>query len=623
MKTKKIKERKVIKIGKLNKMHLGKVPFLWLLFFTMTPLHLWAQEVQLQMKTSAQEVTMEESFQITLEVKGKQRVRIPQPQIDGFRVVSGPFTSQQISSINGRMQITASHTYVLIPTEEGTFNIPPFTVQVKDEKFASNELTIKVLPAGSEKSDATSKSEKQKLPDVFIVPIVSNKNPYVGEQVNVSFKLYTKVQVGNLRMTKVPQFNGFWSENVDMQGNLEVKEETYKGSNYKTAILYVSYLFPQRSGQLEVDPFEIEATVLKPVQRQGQGRRGFFDDFFGPQYQEQEKIIKSQSVPIEVKSLPPNQPDNFSGLSGKGLSRKVTLDRNTAGLNEPVSVNVSIEGKANFRLLNKMPVNFPPNFEVYDPKIRDNTRLQRVTSGKKSFEYLFIPRTGGDYKVKVPEFHYFDLEKEKYVTLPQEELELKITGSQGEAIGSGRYASGKESVESIEEDIRFIKQKADLRPKTAPTFWGSTTHIVLNTTPFVGLLAFFFLYRKKQTAEKDVVAWKRKNAEKEAQKYLKEASLQLKNQQDKAFFAAIRKALVRYLLFKLNQENADFSLSSVTEQMKANGIPSDLIQQYADTINLSDSVQYAGLQGNKSMQETYQDSLNLIIALENEFKKNA
>jgi len=97
-----------------------------------------------------------------------------------------------------------------------------------------------------------------------------------GEQVNIVFKIYTRVSIASYAVEKNPTMTGFWGEDVETPKNIQTNPETVNGKQFKVGVIKRMALFPTQSGALEIGPMEVQTTV------QVQDRRSTdpFDSFF-------------------------------------------------------------------------------------------------------------------------------------------------------------------------------------------------------------------------------------------------------------------------------------------------------------------------------------------------------
>ena len=350
-------------------------------------------------------------FQLSYSVN--QRAKdLRAPEFTDFEYIAGPYTSQSSSTsfVNGKRtsSFTLTYTYTLKAEKEGTYTIPPATIKVDGDQYTSNGVRITVLPpdnvnatASQTSNSASGASQQREANDVsaeniFMRTLVTKTKVHEQEAILLTYKLYfAGVDVAQFtNNTRLPEFKGFLKQDLEI-GEIQTELEHYNGRNYQTAVLYRALLFPQRSGDIKIDPAHFEA-VLR-VQNRAQVR-SIFDDFFNS-YTTALKPLEAAGVTIHVESLPAGKPSGFSGGVGQfAISSKISSTELQA--NEAVTLTVTIQGAGNMKLLKTPNVDWPEGFEVYDPKVTNNFKNTTAgTSGTKVIEYLAIPRAGGSYTI--------------------------------------------------------------------------------------------------------------------------------------------------------------------------------------------------------------------------------
>ena len=68
------------------------------------------------------------------------------PQFDGFRVISGPNSSQSYSSFNGQVSQSISYTYYLEPIDVGNYYVDPASIEVEGDYLETEPVMIIVMP---------------------------------------------------------------------------------------------------------------------------------------------------------------------------------------------------------------------------------------------------------------------------------------------------------------------------------------------------------------------------------------------------------------------------------------------------------------------------------------------
>ncbi|KAA6307273.1 hypothetical protein EZS27_041059, partial [termite gut metagenome] len=236
--------------------------------------------------------------------------------IKGFDILMGPnsrvFDNQQW--YNGKVTRTTgiTYTYVLLATAEGSFLIPGATIIADGEQMLSNSITVKVLPQDKTESSASTSATSISDQDLFVTATASKTTLYEQEAFLLTFKLYTLVNA-SFENVKLPDFQGFHSQEVELPQNHRWELEHYKGRNYNSTVYRQFILFPQHSGQLTIDPVRFDASIRKVVQSVDP-----FDAFFngGQNYVDVKKTILSPKLTIDVKELPFGKPAGFSGGVG-------------------------------------------------------------------------------------------------------------------------------------------------------------------------------------------------------------------------------------------------------------------------------------------------------------------
>ena len=358
------------------------------------------------------------------------------PGTADFDVVWGPQKgySSSTSIINGKRTTSRQETvtYLLQPKATGTFTIAAATAKVAKESVSSGTLQIEVVaaasakPQGGSQSSGNTQQPAQQSPsqgqaqagqndpavtgtvsnqDIFLRLTLNKTNVVKGEPVTATLKLFTRADIVGFEDIKFPTFNGFWSKETVTVNNLEFNRENVNGAIYNSALVRQWVLIPQQSGSLSIDPAEM-VCQLRVRSSSGGSPLSIFDDFFD-QYTTIRKRISTPTLQVKVRDLPAGAPASFAGGVGDfKISAKLSKDGIKS--NEAASLIVTISGNGNLSMLQAPKVDFPPDFEVYDLKTTDKTSASG-TSGSKTFEFPFIPRSHGDFVIHAIEYGYYDM----------------------------------------------------------------------------------------------------------------------------------------------------------------------------------------------------------------------
>lgn len=544
------------------------------------------------------------------------------PAFDGFQQKAGP-TTQKSSSyqiINGRSSRTQTftYTYVLVGNKEGTYTIPPATIEVDGKKLTSNSLTIKVIPGNQAQNgqESTTKQAGISDRDIFLRAIVNKSSPYEQGSLLYTIKLYTRLDVSGIKNADIPEFNGFLSQDVgDPNKQLVAEVENYNGLVYRTYNIQQKLLFPQRPGEITIDPVQLDLNIRMRVQRRSYN---IFDDLFDS-YQDVTKKLTSNAVTLNVKALPSPKPGGFKNLVGN-YSLKSSITETDVSENDPVTIKLVLSGEGNSKLLPEPVIDLPEDFEAYDPKVNNNlsTTAGGVT-GSRTFEYLFIPRYGGDFTIPAVTIPYFDPKSGTYKTLRSQEFTMHVKKSEGTS-NSGAVANNfrsKEDVKYIGSDIRYIKtERVNLRPAGVFLF-GSTMFWIILLIPVLFYFVFLIVYRKQAKMRSNVALVKNKKANKVARKRLKAAAEFMKKDDKEAFYEEVLRALWGYTSDKLNIPLSRLNKDNIEGILKNKGVTDELVNQFIELLNTCEYARYAPSAVEGGTGETYNSAASVISAMDN------
>ena len=607
-----------------------------ILFICSMALTAIAQNVEFTASAPAQ-VVVGRPFQLAYSVN--QRAKdLRAPEFKDFDYVAGPYSSQSSSTsfVNGKRtsSFNLTYTYTLMANKEGTFTIPPATIKVDGEQYTSNGVRIVVLPADQQSTNSSannaSPSSQQNVnnsqtnsvseANIFMRTIVSKTKVHEQEALSLSYKLYfAGVDVAQMtNNTRLPEFKGFLKQDLEI-GEIQTELEHYNGRNYQTAVLYRTLLFPQRSGDIVIDPAQFEA--LLRVQNRAQVR-SIFDDFFGS-YTTVTKALTAPGVTIHVENLPTGKPVGFSGGVGQ-FNISSTISDTDLQANEAVTLTLTIQGVGNMKLLKTPAVDWPEGFEVYDPKVTNNFRngISGV-SGNKTIEYLAIPRAGGVYTIPAVQFSYYDTQEDTYKTLYTPEYTLNIARSANEDHSAvvNNFVQ-KENIQQLGADIRYIQTTlgsvgtAYVMPEDSILSFGCLTLWLCYLLPALIAIVLFIVFRKKIKENADTTRVRYKKANKVAQRRLKQAEQLLKENKKEMFFEEIERAAWAYLSDRLSIPTAQLNKENIAQILANKDVSEYLIKEVLHVLAAAEFARYAPTTDH-AMQDVYNDTTKIINQLEN------
>lgn len=555
-------------------------------------------------------------------------------EIKGFEVLMGPSRSQQssVQMVNGKTTSTSSitFTYILMANSEGTFTIPAATAVADGKQVESTPIKVKVLPkdeangigggtsSGGNSSGNRSNNANINANDLFITSTTSKTTVYEQEAILLTYKIYAAVDLRGFDNVKLPDFKGFQSQEVDLPNDRHWELEHYRGRNYRTTIYRQFVLFPQQTGQLEIESARFDASVARATEAIDP-----FDAFFnrGSTYVEIKKTLTTPKILVTVNPLPSGKPEGFTGGVGD-FNISSSLSSNHVKANDAVTLKLNISGVGNLKLISTPEVKFPDDFEIYDPKVNNQFRLTSSgMSGNQTIEYLVIPRNAGNYKIPAIKFGYFDTKTQSYKTLSTETYELIVDKGDGTQSQTVANYNNKEDLRILNEDIRFIKQnEVKLRPR-GNYFFNSLSYWLFYLVPLLVFLTFFVIYRRQIAENANVTKMKNKKANKVAQRRMKDAGRLLEEGNSDQFYEEVLKALWGYTSDKLNIPSSTLSKDNIEGKLIERQVPQDVITEFIEILNTCEFARFApGEEKNQNMDKVFASALDTIGKMENTIK---
>jgi hypothetical protein len=605
-------------------------------FLAMAVPGLHAQDVEFTAATK-NNVQAGEQFRVVYTVN-QQVERFEGPDFSGFNVLSGPnqSTNQSYQFINGKVSQSyqLTFTYYLQASKEGNYNIAPAKASVGGKTYQSNSLTITVSQSSAPQTPAAQGAQRQTQAsqgtasknDIFIKASVDKSKPYQGEQVIITYKIYTTVPISQINISKISSFPGFWSKSLLNDNDpLKQSNETINGKEYVVADLRKIALYAQRSGEIRIEPMELQCVAQVKVAN-SQSRDPFFDSFFNDpffnrNFQNVEMKIESNPLTIDVNPLPSGgKPLDFSGAVGS-FNIVSEIDRTELKTNEPLTLKITVSGKGNLELIEAFPIAFPPDFETYDPKITNNlSKNGSGISGSRTFEYLIIPRNPGEFQIKPVTFSYFDPARQDYSLLATPAYTIKVNKGDEEPGGVTYSGVSQKNIEFIGSDIRHIKTGNNELKRMNSFFIASGGFWAWILIPLIIFSAFLVYWSRNKKRNGDIALVRNRKANKVARKNLQKAGEYLGSNSTEAFFEEISRALWGYISNKFNIPLSDLSIESVNQRLADKKISEQNIRQFTEILGNCEFARFAPGDKSGKMQGIYNEALEVISNIEQELK---
>jgi hypothetical protein len=433
--------------------------------------------------------------------------------------------------------------------------------------------------------------------------------------------LYTRVSVTGYDLAKAPTFDGFWSEDFEMPKQPTQATETLNGKQYRTIVIKKTALFATQSGNLKIAPLEARCAVqVQSKRRSNDPFDQFFNDPFFQQVQTVNMDVKSNPLTIMVDPIPANAPTGFSGAIGR-FSFNANVDTRNVKAGDPITLRVSVLGSGNIKLVTVPKPQLPADIESYEPKISEEiSRDGGIIRGKKTAEYLLIPRNAGERLLEPMQFVYFDLDKREYITLRSPKFEFSIAPGK-DFSSSGISVNAKEDVLMLGEDIRFLKLSIG-RLQRADDIKSSGWFVLAIILPPCVFAGAWFYRKRMEKIYGDMPRLLFETAGREASRRLKKARALLEQGNTESYHAEILRALMVYLEHKLRTPKAKFVMEDAVAQLRQNGVQKEVLQSLKLCMERAEFVRYApGSDTTDARRELLDIAAGAINGIEQSFGK--
>lgn len=550
---------------------------------------------------------------------------------DGLEVIAGPYTSSQSSyqMINGHTSSSSSVTitYTLYAAKNGSFTIGASHALAGGKRLSSRPVKIQVSGHAQRTNGAPNMHGQNSYDqphmrsagsaisgsDLFIKVSASKKRVHEQEPILLTYKVYTQVDLTQLE-GKMPDLKGFHTQEVPLPQQKTFHTETVNGRPYKCVTWSQYVMYPQMTGRLEIPSITFKGIVVQQ-NRNVDPMEAFFNG--GSGYVEVKKDIKAPGITLQVDPLP-QRPANFSGGVGK-FNISASLDKKEVKAGEPITLRVVVGGIGNLKLLKQPVVNFPKDFDKYDAKVTDKTRLTaNGVEGNMVYDFLAVPRNQGSYTIPSVELIYYDTGKNAYKTIKTQPFKVEVEKGDGTSAESEDFASQ-------DKDIHTIKLGKAEQHKADEMFFGSFGYWISLLMPLIAFVVLLIVFRRRAIENADIVKKRSNRAGKIATKRLRLANKLMLQGKQGEFYDEVMRALWGYMSYKLNMPAEKLNRDNIRETLGRHFVDDATIEKFTTALDECEFERYAPGDAAGNMNRTFESAMTAIMDIENainEARKN-
>jgi hypothetical protein len=583
-----------------------------------------ADDTTVSARVDAARIGEGDTLTLTIEVRGTSPPRIQDPDMSSladFTIAAGPSISTSTSMVWSGGQASSStskqYTYALFPRRKGTVTIPGIAVMVGDRQLRTEPISVEVVEGRIRKAPAG--PLRGRLPavggpagepegEVLVEAQVDRKEVYVGEQVLLTYKVYSEPDLVDVPgPQKLPSYTGFWVEEIPLDPRSTVRRVPRGGRSYLEITLMKKAIFPTTSGDLAIE----ETVVGVPVKvRSGDP---FESIFFAPV---KTLLRRTQPITIHVKPLPEKgRPASFGGAVGR-FTLEVKTDRDRTRVNDALGLKIVVRGTGNIRTVGE-PV-LPPlsDYKRYDPRVDEVKEVtQDRVAGSKSWDYVLTPLAPGRQEIPPVRFAYFDTTRGTYVEIASEPIPVMVDRGEGGAGSPGTDVAGRE-VTAFGRDVRYIKPVAALVSRGTP-YHRSGLFLALLLVPVLADSGLYLLLRRRVRMAAEAGRFRGRRAPGFARRRLKHARRLLAAGKSREFHQEVARALTGYLGDKLNLAPSGLTQQGIEELLAGRGVDEAVRGELRGCLEKCDYARFApSASGKAEMDATLELAERTIVGLE-------
>ena len=549
---------------------------------------------------------------------------------DVVEVIAGPYTSSESSfqMVNGHTSSSSSitYTYTLYAAKSGVYNIPAAHARVGGKQISSRPAKVTVVGSAQGRGNNSPKMHEDDNyqphmkaagsaisgRDLFIKVSANKKKVYEQEPILLTYKVYTLVDLTQLE-GKMPELTGFHTQEIPLPQQKSFHIERVNGKPYRTVTWSQYVMYPQMTGKMEIPSITFKGIVVQQ-NRSVDPFEAFFNG--GSGYVEVKRNIVAPSIKIDVLPLP-HKPANFSGGVGK-FNISAQLNKNELKAGDPLSLRIVVGGIGNLKLIKQPVVNFPKDWDKYDPKVTDKTKLtSNGLEGNMIYDILAVPRNHGHYTIPPVELTYYDTSLNQYKTIKTQSFEIEV------AKGDGSRSSVVDYSKDQPKDIKDIKKGEAELHSVDNFFFGSVGYLMSLLIPFAAFVALLVIFRKRAIDNADLVKMKGKKANKIATKRLRQANKLMLAGKTNEFYDEVLRALWGYVGDKLNMPAEKLSRENISEKLQSHNVDDNTISKFLSAIDDCEMMRFAPGDPEGNMNKTFESAMTAIMEIENVMKKKS
>ncbi len=551
-----------------------KIYLLALVMCFVSAVYATADNLQMEASVNRTTVPLNGTIQLTVSITADSK-SLPDygvPQLNDFNIFSTS-QSKSISIINGKVKNTVYYVYTLGPKKIGTFTIPAFTLDYKDQKYQTNPIDITVEKAqtvssidNSDIQDGQSGQNKHDVSKqiynydtskaVFVEAKTDKQTAYINEKIIYTFSFFTSVNLMSNPNYRAPDFAGFFNGKTTQRNyRTQIKGRDYVVSEVATE------LFPQKEGTVTIGKATVQVSIEDFNKMQ--------DDFFASFFRSARNVdLATDEIKIKVLKVP----ENIELVGNFKIS--ADIDNKQKRVDEPFDLKITISGSGNVKTIKEPQIVLSDNLKKYETSEKMLKNGEEETG--KEFSTLIMPLEKGDGEIKILPVKYFDIDTKQIKNIPEKRIKINISeGTFKKDISLNSTNQNTQTLQNMQQpqipqnvDLSFIFKIYDFLQKK--TVWIAVAVLL----GIIILIKLFLKYQKY--INKDRQKLKNKKAYSRSKKYFQKAK---KAKISKDFYLLMYKGMLEYFASVLGESADGLTTYTIKLDLQERNIDNELIKE--------------------------------------------
>lgn len=486
--------------------------------------------------------------------------------------------------------------YRVRATRAGKLKIAEAKVRVGGVEYQTKPVIVEVVPAGKQpgpgvlpgspdgatgpvasnpNTPATpgfTPPEDGKLEPTFIHVVADRKKVVLGEQITVTWLLYTRSEVLKFE-PKAPRLEGFWVETLfEPQNYFTYHDEVIGGREYSVATIAKRALFPTKAGTLVLPRYEADVSTL-------------YTSFAAPLH------LASPELAIEVLPLPAGAPPGFDPAYVGTFSAESSIDRDAVPAGESLTLSLKVTGAGAIRRT-RVPALVLDGFDVkaradFDQRIDPNADVLR---GERRYQYLLTPLRAGKIAVPSITIPYFDPTLGKYDVAKTEPIPIMVIGDPN-ALPARPGTTAGENV--IGREIRPPREDSNIHSRMVARFYQSPLFLGALAGPAAAWILIVLGDRLRERLRRETPRARLRRARGRARRRLRAAELHIRAGRAGKFFGEIARVLIEQIEERVGIPVAAMTREQLRQLLAQRGFSEETVDALVHELENCDFARFA------------------------------